>query len=331
MKKDFLGLVLKEKSPTVIYTCNRWMHDSVSLPFLTILEGLRNQRVVILMGTWWTVDPQYGKPASFCSWIKELMNTYENLTIIACANSVEEYEAVKSEGVEVILANQNMFIDENFYFPIENQTIKFDAIYNAQFLPFKRHELLEGIDSLALIGYNHNSDEKYMARISTVLKRATLLNFDESNNVRFLNKEQCNVAYNMSSSGLCLSKAEGAMYASMEYLMSGLIVISTKSSGGRDYFFDANNSIIVPDDPLNIKEAIKSVKNMKFDRNQIRSDVLEHVGRERRRFISEVDKIIKNESGENNFLSQNWSLIFVNKLMDSFQPDAVISKCVNHG
>ena len=48
----------------------------------------------------------------------------------------------------------------------------------------------------------------------------------------------------MSQVGLCLSKSEGAMFASIEYLLCGLPIVSTKSVGGRDIFFTDENCII---------------------------------------------------------------------------------------
>jgi glycosyltransferase involved in cell wall biosynthesis len=38
--------------------------------------------------------------------------------------------------------------------------------------------------------------------------------------------------------GLCLSTVEGSNYASMEYMLAGLPIVSTPSIGGREVYFD---------------------------------------------------------------------------------------------
>ncbi|WP_164127899.1 glycosyltransferase, partial [Stenotrophomonas maltophilia] len=59
-----------------------------------------------------------------------------------------------------------------------------------------------------------------------------------------LTPEAVNRVYNQAAVGLCLSAVEGAMCASMEYLMAGLPVVSTPSVGGRDVYFDPDYCII---------------------------------------------------------------------------------------
>ena len=47
---------------------------------------------------------------------------------------------------------------------------------------------------------------------------------------------------------------EGANYSSSEYLLCGLPVVSTESSGGRDYWFDDYNSIICKPNEDSVKK-----------------------------------------------------------------------------
>ena len=44
-----------------------------------------------------------------------------------------------------------------------------------------------------------------------------------------------------------MSSQEGAMYSSVEYLLCGLPIVSTKSTGGHDVFFTDTNCIIAED------------------------------------------------------------------------------------
>ena len=53
-----------------------------------------------------------------------------------------------------------------------------------------------------------------------------------------MNDEEVNNFLNQCKVGIILSEVEGANYASIQYLLAGLPVVSTKSKGGRDVFFD---------------------------------------------------------------------------------------------
>mgnify|MGYP006234474903 CR=1 FL=1 len=54
-----------------------------------------------------------------------------------------------------------------------------------------------------------------------------------------------------------MSSAEGAMYSSVEYLLCGLPIVSTKSTGGRDVFFTNENCIIAEDTPESVAECVQ--------------------------------------------------------------------------
>lgn len=326
-QQAFLGCILKRHSPTVIYTCNRWLNVESNSPLISVLDALSEQRVILIMGIWWTIEPGVGNPERFSTWVKSLHDRYPNLSILLCANSSVEYDVCQNYGMNAILANQNMFLDERIFKPLPGLAKVHDAIYNAQYLPFKRHELLSQTSSVALIGYNVNANPKYIESITSVLDKATQLNLDESGNFRFLNGESCNVAYNVSGSGLCLSEAEGAMYASMEYLMSGLFLISTKSRGGRDFFFDDRNCLIVDAEAGAIAEAVKHVNETNPDRSAIRDRVLLQVREERSKFIKTVDELIEHEGGGSGHLLNNWSSVYTNKLLKNIPISEVILEC----
>ena len=324
---EFLGRILRPHSPTVLYTCNKWINTEYNSPLNLILEGLKYQRVILLVGIWWTVEPDIGNPGRLCNWINCLSREFKNLKVLVCANTIIELETLNSAGAEAILANQNAFLDERIFHPLDDVCVEFDAIYNAQFLPFKRHELLEEAEGVALIGYNHEADQQYLKKIARILNKSHILNYMPDGRRRFLTPAECNQYYNSSGVGLCLSAKEGAMYASMEYLMSGLFVVSTASSGGRDFFFDDDVALIVDDSPGEIAEAINHVNAKTYSRAQVAESVLEKVFRERRKFISAIDQLISQESNEKYFIKENWDQIFVNKLLEKSRTNEVIDVC----
>jgi glycosyltransferase involved in cell wall biosynthesis len=100
-----------------------------------------------------------------------------------------------------------------------------------------------------------------------------------------------------SALGLILSSREGSCYASLEYLCRGLPVVTTNSKGGRDLFYDDNNSIICEDNPESVKKsmmlAIQKIQNGEFDREKIRQNTLSKVRKYRQVFIDITNEIFK--------------------------------------
>lgn len=66
---------------------------------------------------------------------------------------------------------------------------------------------------------------------------------------RPLPRPEVNVHLNRARVGPCLSSIEGQMRGSMEYMLAGLPIVSIKSIGGRDYFFDPTYCLIAPSNP----------------------------------------------------------------------------------
>src|SRR5690606_14249643 len=138
------------------------------------------------------------------------------------------------------LINQNAFIVPDYFFPIDGAEKKYDAIYNARPRKFKRHYLAR------------NVGEAY--RLALILGKhvASLDDVNESElpkhiykNTDHLPHKRVNELLNQSRVGLILSAVEGACFASSEYLLAGIPVVSTMSKGGRDYWYDEYNSLVV--------------------------------------------------------------------------------------
>ena len=106
--------------------------------------------------------------------------------------------------------------------------------------------------------------------------------------VKLLN--QCRV-------GLCLSAAEGAMRASMEYLLCGLMVVSTESIGGRDRYLMPPYARIVSDDPDAVARAVRDMVATAVPKPAIR----DHIGRivkfERYNFLMAANRIASSHFG----------------------------------
>ena len=92
---------------------------------------------------------------------------------------------------------------------------------------------------------------------------------DEALPVRLPAKE-VNAALNRAAVGLCLSRMEGANYASLEYMLAGLPVVSTPSIGGREMYFDPEFCIVCDPDPVAVREAVESLRSRHIPREYVR-------------------------------------------------------------
>ena len=92
-----------------------------------------------------------------------------------------------------------------------------------------------------------------------------------------LTPDEVNGAYNQAAVGLCLSPFEGAMYASMEYMLAGLPIVNTPNRGGRDVFFDPDYCMTVAPDPAAIRNAVVALREKAIPRDHVRQRTLERV------------------------------------------------------
>ncbi|OXE42707.1 hypothetical protein CCS92_08640 [Methylobacterium radiotolerans] len=233
------------------------------------------------------------------------------------ANTPGEEELLRRFGVDVYLAPQNMFVDETMFHPIVDRPRTYDAIYNAQLVPIKRHELARLVPSCAYV-------TKLFGRWSPHLKKAQLhkflhglprghviINRIEADNVVFMDHVQVNEAMASAHVGLCLSKLEGAMYASIEYLLAGLPVVSTRSKGGRDTFFHPDTTLIVDDNPRAVQEGVAAMKARAIPADFTRSTTLRLMAIERERFNTFIDGLRGKQVARSD---QRWSFNYSPKL-----------------
>jgi glycosyltransferase involved in cell wall biosynthesis len=179
--------------------------------------------------------------------------------VMMCSEKFVE-EIFRAEGVEAIFCNHNCLVDENTFKIDPHAVKKYDALYNATMSGYKRHQLAAKVQSLALITYRYPGThaKDYEKEVLPLLAHATWLVDAHKDSEKALPTEVA--AYcNQSRVGLCLSDKEGAMLASMEYLLCGLPVVTTKNIGGRDEFFEPEYVEWVEDDPDAVKAGVENV------------------------------------------------------------------------
>jgi hypothetical protein len=103
------------------------------------------------------------------------------------------------------------------------------------------------------------------------------------------------------------------MYASIEYLLSGLPVVTTPGLGGRHEFFDPGFSITVDPTPKAVAAGVDEAIAADLDPHWIRAITLEKVHEHRVRFVAAVQEIL-DEAGHGRDFASEWDDVFIPKL-----------------
>ena len=160
-------------------------------------------------------------------------------------NTPEETRLLEELGLPATFLNKNVMVSDQVFRPIQDAQVEFDAVYNARFVPVKRHELAAEVPRVAYLTYVEGKaqrQEQFRTLHAATLARNPhhmVLNDLVDGLPAGMSHEQVNAALDRAAVGLILSEVEGSSYASMEYLLAGLPVVSTPSKGGRDVFFDS--------------------------------------------------------------------------------------------
>lgn len=222
-------------------------------------------------------------------------------SVILCANSSGEQASLERAGVRSVLLNHNIAVlDEAFSVSEAASEPDFDAVYNAKLDPWKRHELAADIPRVAYVTYywaGQGPKEAMRQRLAGLSGRAghRVINPVRDGLPDFMAKPDINAAYARASVGLCLSAKEGAMVASIEYLLAGLPIVNTPNLGGRDHFFDDDYCVTVPPDPRQIRDATAALQARHIPRRQVRARTLVRLESERRRALALFDLICRGQ------------------------------------
>ncbi len=183
-----------------------------------------------------------------------------------CANGIEEKDSLRSMNVQAFLVSHNAFIS-NQVFDIRKQEKTYNAIFNQSLIPFKRPSLASSVD-----GVVYTSGSPPAAGYADMIRR-------QKNSMVKINSNPYEIAdlINRSRCGLALSQAEGGNYATSEYLLCGVPVVTTRNIGGRDAFLDTTNSVYCEDDtPESVEKSVRYILENpdKFDPVKIRQNTL---------------------------------------------------------
>ena len=275
-----------------------------------------DQRFVFLMPITMSLERKTNA-FSLAAQHRRFRKAHRQARLILLANTRAEEDQLRRLGVDVQYAPQNMFVDEFMYNACSEQNRIFDAIYNAQLAPFKRHELASLVPSCAYVTklFSTWSSELKRDQMHKFIRRLpsghAILNDIGANDFVQMHHSQVNQAMSAAHVGLCLSKIEGAMYASIEYLLAGLPVVSTPSQGGRDVFFHPDTTLIVDDNPRAVRDGVAAMKARAIPPDHVRATTLKLMTQERERFNAFVDELRDQQFSRSD---PRWSFDYTHKL-----------------
>jgi tetratricopeptide (TPR) repeat protein len=292
LDRRLTGTILSE-DPLIIFSAG---------PGFDVIEAVapyyQGRTVYFFMGVLWTIAHYDSYAREYKERFDRLSHQYPTFKITVLANDVDELFAFRDLGISAELVNHNAFVDENV-FAVLPVVKEFDAIYNARITGYKRHDLARGIGRLKLI--TADATEEEIASIRQVLARATIANETSHGIVQLTPRE---VAYHLNSAkcGLCLSSIEGAMFASMEYLLCGLPIVTTRNVGGRNWFFSDDFAVFCDDVPEAVAQSVDLICGRNISPHYIRESTRERIKRERAVFFKLIENVFReNDQGSRKF------------------------------
>jgi uncharacterized protein (TIGR01627 family) len=227
-------------------------------------------------------------------------------------NTLEEVRLLQELGLPAIFLNKNFIVSDQVFRPIQDAKLEFDAVYNARFVPEKRLELAAEVPRVAYLTYVEGEarrQEQFRRLHAAALARnphhVVLNDLVDGLPVR-MSHEQVNAALGRAAVGLILSEVEGSNYASIEYLLAGLPVVSTPSKGGRDVFFDPEYCIVCDPNPAAVRDAVDTLRARNIPREHVRARTLAKIQPERARFLALIDDLTEELGGERRHSDGIW-------------------------
>ncbi len=276
----------------------------------TFLDNFRKEDILFIQSAWFS-------PKAYFRMELDVALQFSNISIeniyFLCNSEFEHQEAV-SASAKAILCNHNCWLDYSLFSASDDVSLKaYDLIMNTRPELWKRPYLARKVNSVCILkGYNFRKDEYF-----------------ELNSLKpvYINDERLNpteVATKLTQAyvGCSFSEVEGACYSSSEMLLSGLPVVSTKSIGGRDFWYTDNNSLIVSPNEDDVCEAVSVFKNKIINGHLKPSEIrAEHVAlsdKTRGFFMSTLNQICVEKSLSTDNLDIN--RLFKHKMVDYVIP-----------
>jgi len=324
LRDRFARLILREQlncglvsaTPAIVHLPIFFSNDIG--PFIESIEwlfqALRGQPLILLCSHSFLAETHLEGSLQLGSWCAQ---AFPDVRLIHLCNEEKSLPRWLDHGLEAIHCNHNAFVDERVFSPLKGTTRAFRAVYDARLVPFKRHALAAQVDQLALIYYVAPAldDLDYAEKIRRDFAHTHFFNHPNGGYER-LGPAAVNECLNRCRTGLCLSDCEGAMYASIQYLLSGLGVVSTPNSGGRDDFFSPDHSLSAEPTPEAVSQAVGEMLARRLDPWEVRGATLARIQPHRNRFCELVQSIL-DDHGQSRRFAEEWPRRFHNRFLAS--------------
>jgi glycosyltransferase involved in cell wall biosynthesis len=238
---------------------------------------------VVLVSNAWSLVSRYkdcSELVDVAADSREHRHSFPQHRVVFLANDIVEQRLLHWQGLDATVFQHNGFYHRDAM-PVLERRRDIDCVYVARIEPYKRLELMANLQSACVIA--SAVDEEYFGRMRTILPRVEFANEDPSNGEwSHLTPSEIAGWCARARCGLCLSAEEGAMFASMEYMLCGLPIVSTRSLGGRDVYFDEQYTLVCDDTPEAVATAVEAVLARDLPRRDIRDAALAKIARNRR-------------------------------------------------
>ena len=328
-------LSLLHADPVVLHAWESEIREPDSALW-TVLDAVKDRSAYLILSPAWT-SLNRGVRELRAQEMRQLLHRFEHLVGLYICPTASEVAALRSAGLRVLHCSENALVREDLFTPTPRRRPKFDAIYDAKWADYKRHDLAGAIRSLALIAPppwrpSDGCTVDHYRRAHAAVSHATWISQPwGSGNKRFLSWEEINAAYNQARVGLCLSRAEGVMCASIQYLLAGLPVVTTANVGGRDEFFDSAYVRWAEDRPETVAAAVDELVGLDLDPQMIREATLAKMKQHRDRLQAWIREAILTEGGKLGRWEGDWPAGLLNKLREPMQRASKVIAEINAG
>jgi glycosyltransferase involved in cell wall biosynthesis len=233
----------------------------------------------------------------------------------------DEFQArdLAAAGLSARHVSHNAFLDESLYPVAETppRSRRFEAVCISRMSRFKRHHLAQAVPRVLFIGsvVADGDDQAYFEELAALMPRAEFTHRE----TRWLTSPEVARRANDAAVGLILSEVEGGSYATTEYMLCGLPVVSTASIGGRDSWLHPRFSRVVPASVRAIAEAVEELIAHPPNPHDVRDHALRVMCEQRRRFFELGQQLYEVENTGRDF-ARDFYACFRQKMAD-WQPN----------
>lgn len=268
-------------------------------------QAFRGRKALHIVSDTWNAesrDKQNKIAREWHTWSHELTDN----EFVFLTNTSYECMQIARLGVPTFQSSELISIDESIFKPMkpEIETIPHsDAIYVGRLVAGKRHELASDLSSVIFLYGNRGKEVENFHNLRSSIPHAIFAqHMLGGGEYRRLSANEVCSLLNLADVGLCLSREEGAMRASMEYLLSGLPVVTTANIGGRNRYFSEQNCIFVDDSPAAVADAVSAMRKRNLSRGEVRESALAKIRFDRQDFLDTVNRMCEGIFGINQLL-----------------------------